>query len=443
MSGLLPRDAIHEIFEKAIGRGLEKRRDALLQGLGLYAATLETSNVPGDQLLLDLFALNSVTRLIGDILPLRLWLENAALAVGPLPEADYFRGRAGEIVAQPEPTPEQAKANAEQTLALLDQWAADNPALREAIRAASDQLDAISKRLKPLAALKRLHDHLHNFQVSSLQVLQAVLLQGNLANGITRDVVKGTVTAIDTLIRSGENEVEHLVGTREHAEQLDYLGELRRVKTRLTSAIDARSMELAEFGLGALRTLLRNWMPVLNVRLSYKADDLDITGLIDQLRRFASLSDRIDDSRSTRLREAATQLGVLHGEIAALIAEHDRWQRIDNDFWSMEENLLFGGEKPVALQAFSELWPAVVDKVERIAAGTPGWLDDARRHVQSFATHCPMPATSPIRPDAIEEFGDFIKAARLQFFDVDAALNRRCTRLSAITDPLEALARGF
>src|SRR5688500_149660 len=167
---LFPTDKLREIIDKALQSGLQSRRATLMAALGdRYEGTLETSDVPTDQLLLDLYAMNSVTRpAAGGAIPFQVWLATAATMLQPLPEAEYFSQCAAAIVAQPEPSLEQAKENAKATLATLHEWADANPALRAAIKAASSELDAISKRLRPFAAFKRLHDQLHDFQISML-----------------------------------------------------------------------------------------------------------------------------------------------------------------------------------------------------------------------------------------------------------------------------------
>lgn len=95
---LLPIQTLREIHEKAIAIGLEGKRPLLLAGLPLgYVASLALDPVPGDQLFLDLAAMNQAPAIDGGVAPLVHWLSQAAFFSGPFPnEKTWFNAIATE-----------------------------------------------------------------------------------------------------------------------------------------------------------------------------------------------------------------------------------------------------------------------------------------------------------------------------------------------------------
>jgi hypothetical protein len=219
---------------------------------------------------------------------------------------------------------------------------------------------------------------------------------------------------------------------------LEGLGEVHRA---LTGARESGSVEAAKFALSDLRRLVRSKMLRLNLLLYDSARRLRIDVLIGHMRAFAASLD-MEDPRAGQLRDAATRLLLLKSEIETLLTSHDDWQRIDEDLWTAEEDLVFGGEAEFALHSFSRLWPVMIERIARIAGpGTDAWYVQTRRFVDAFSERCPLPARAPVAPDAITEFGDFLKVTRDQFFSIDKELKVRCNRLAEIADPIEKLSR--
>jgi hypothetical protein len=75
---LLPHERILNIKSAAVAVGLHESREALLAGIPPEVrASLSTSRVPGEQVLLDLANLNLIGRLDEERVPLEIWLKNA------------------------------------------------------------------------------------------------------------------------------------------------------------------------------------------------------------------------------------------------------------------------------------------------------------------------------------------------------------------------------
>jgi tetratricopeptide (TPR) repeat protein len=92
---LLDHDGLLAIHRAAVEAGLASQRDALFAGLpSEFVATLpatDGSGSTGGLLLRDLSALDRCGALPGGMVPVRVWLKNALVLVGPRAEAEVFR----------------------------------------------------------------------------------------------------------------------------------------------------------------------------------------------------------------------------------------------------------------------------------------------------------------------------------------------------------------
>lgn len=94
----LPADRIQALYTAAVACGLASQQDALLAGLpGAYTATLPHAGQPAARLLQTLHALNDVPALADGMVPLAVWLQNAATLTSASPDARVFKDAMREI----------------------------------------------------------------------------------------------------------------------------------------------------------------------------------------------------------------------------------------------------------------------------------------------------------------------------------------------------------
>lgn len=436
---LLPAPEISELFLKAVQYGLHQRRSALTAGMdGAYLAGLEQASFPNDQMLLDLRALNVTDRVIGSDIPLKQWLENAALIKGA--ETDYFSALAEKILARPNPSVKDAEQGARSTLETLQSLAGSSEAFRRLLAAASEQFEAIAGSVKVLMAYKGLHDFLHDIQVFRLPLIQATLPAESA--GTNWALLKRFISELEFKLDDAHNEKVSMLkeDSRVRLDEERWLAEFKEICLAFNGAIKDSAADRAGDALVDLRGLIRYNMSRLNLLLYHSASRLGISALIDRLRSFASSLEE-KDARRDQLREAATRLFLLHSEIETLLSEHDLWQQIDDKLWSAEDSLLFGGGREFELRSFSRLWPVVVERVTQIAEPTAEWYVRVKQLADSFGANCPLPITLPIALVALDDFREFTSSARNQFYYIDSQLKNRCSRLTQIAEPLEELAR--
>lgn len=96
----LSLDEIHEIYDRGLKIGLHKKRDLMLLGLPMqYTAQLTDAGSEGDQLLADIGSMNQCPRIIGELVPLEVWLTNAAHHAAVYPEFREFFTKLSDKVA--------------------------------------------------------------------------------------------------------------------------------------------------------------------------------------------------------------------------------------------------------------------------------------------------------------------------------------------------------
>lgn len=95
----LTEELLDEVYEAAMAAGLASSRDALLSGLGDYAATLERHTTPAAQIRGDLGRMNAETDpLVDGTNPLARWLKNASQFVGPRRQQEVFQRALAELL---------------------------------------------------------------------------------------------------------------------------------------------------------------------------------------------------------------------------------------------------------------------------------------------------------------------------------------------------------
>lgn len=97
----LPDDRILAIHTAAVELQLAAQQDALLAGLpGSYVATLPSQGTPSARFLHVLRSLNAVTALTDGIVPLVIWLRNAAALTAARPEGRLFETALSHVDAR-------------------------------------------------------------------------------------------------------------------------------------------------------------------------------------------------------------------------------------------------------------------------------------------------------------------------------------------------------
>lgn len=121
------QSVIHDIHTKSIARQLETKRTVLLAGLpAQFTSMLTNEGAPGNRLLTDLHTLNTTEKIVGDIIPFEVWLQNAAYQVAVFPDLQkYFQEKAKQIA---------------------DKGLAKFPPAKDPVKAADAELDTVEER---------------------------------------------------------------------------------------------------------------------------------------------------------------------------------------------------------------------------------------------------------------------------------------------------------
>ncbi|HEX8514525.1 MAG TPA: hypothetical protein VF688_15640 [Allosphingosinicella sp.] len=448
---LLTQDRIEEIYTRALNRDLADRRDTLLTGLGhAFVASLETSRIPADQMLLDLNDLNVRVRPVEGVLPLARWLRSAGriLDISHPPDSAFFNGVADLLVVPAELSIKEVAQDAQDALLSVRSAGAAGGWLPKALAAAREDLATLLDQLVLLGVRKQFHDTLHRVQMERLQSIQAQVNRDTFNDPRQRNALVREVNALSMPVAEIRSDFEVLPedepgipGPR--AEESTWIEGLDGIRSRMVDALKpGGTFEDLSDGLRDLRQTIKASMSRLNLALSDSSRILRITELADRLREVALQAEMPADPNAVRLRRTATRLMDLRQEIEALVRVHDQWQRIDDALWQVEDSLVFNSERPSVLLSVAILWPTVVKGVIGIAGAPPEpWLEETITLRIAFEESCPMPIKPPVEKEARDAFSGFTRATRQQFFELDTRLRLQCTKLVGIARPLRDMVR--
>ncbi|WP_064832779.1 hypothetical protein [Rhizobium phaseoli] len=158
-SKILEIHEIESILKEAIEARLQEKRAMLMAGVpDEYLSNLEKNDVPGDQLHLDLLAMNLTTEpLVEGTVPLEQWLKNAAFKTGLFPKRKkFFSGFAekvdrivrGGVVAE-DPFPEKETPSDSTPASILTPLAASLLVLLKKMAVGNARLHRIYVRSLP------------------------------------------------------------------------------------------------------------------------------------------------------------------------------------------------------------------------------------------------------------------------------------------------------
>lgn len=311
-----------------------------------------------------------------------------------------------------------------------------DPAVSARLSEAAVDLKAIAANLALLAAYKNMHDVLHTVQLRLYPPITDEIAAfkddldaaGNLSiharelSSVAADATEFAATFPDAGLAVQEKGLSATLET---------------LATKLKEAADREDQPAAKAALMQLKQLLRFHPPRLNHNLVAAARQIPVGKLVETMRvAAASLADA--DPERRLLTDAGTALETLMRDIQAQVEEHEAWQMVENHLWGSEEALQRDDE--LAAEELTILWPLVTGQIEAIGVRMPGsWMEDLQRYATDFSTACPMPATPPLAREARRAFKRYVYLSRLHFYDVDRALQSRCSDVATLSQPLKQL----
>ncbi|MBI3435691.1 MAG: hypothetical protein HY056_11545 [Proteobacteria bacterium] len=342
----------------------------------------------------------------------------------------------------------EIKAQVEGVLAALErtrQSIAD-PRTKSAIGESRDRLEFVIKGISLLDIYKNLHDSLHRIQMRPFPALLAAarnmrripILVDNLRE--YQDQVRISVeTAKSMLDRLADEPALRSVEER-------WISKLEDVSNKYQQSLDARDTSAASVAIYRFWRLLEYDPKRLNERIFETAKALPLAELSAALRK---VSEALGNDAG-EIANADASLASLRANLRSRVAEHDMWQKVDDDYlWPLDKAFV---ESITLVEDFNAVWPETKLTVGALASLNPdaAWSRNVRKYSDNIDDELARAATAPGADDAAGEepmknlgrrFNEYRSEVRFRFFAVDNALKRECGMLIRLGDPLRSLLR--
>lgn len=280
-----------------------------------------------------------------------------------------------------------------------------------------DNLADVQRQIKLLGDFKDMHDLLHRLQYDCYGPMQQELgkFPGDLTSQMNLEKynvqMEGLIEEAGLLIQSktfagGEND------------WIELLQDAHQSLTNATLNGDAGELNTSS---SLLAHILSVQPTALNKMLNQAARELDLLQLVAVLEKVGG---RLDQAEAqARVQNGIQSIQKLNERLQGMIADHDRWQALENDLRAYEANL----------ESLPRMWKYPRKKLVEICAGrTETWAVIILKLVQGLDQLLTGQDAQTVEAYFLNLKGQ----VGIRFFTVDNELKRLCGNLRDIENPL-------
>jgi hypothetical protein len=242
---------------------------------------------------------------------------------------------------------EESRADAARTHAGLTALAAlmQKPMVRDAVVAFQTDLEATSHQIELLAALKEIHDHLHNIEFQCYRILEQEMIRFPADDLAVENLLDNELTLQD-LVEKVQQSVARAVVAQEAAAWIDDLVEARRL---LRVALQTQDPQSLRGCVRLLRRLLTKEPSRINERLNRAAGTLRLrpieTALSTVAGQLAAVEASVDPEAMRQLIDGVEALNRLAQTLTQSVYDHNRWQNLDVELRRVDAVLVHDMER--------------------------------------------------------------------------------------------------
>jgi hypothetical protein len=211
-----------------------------------------------------------------------------------------------------------------------------------------------------------------------------------------------------------------------------WINDLSRAGTLLGEAVEDLDEPSLDDAIWDLSRVLGQELSSINGSLKAAADSLRLGGLIETLGGVSGYlaGVGIDPAKLGQFERGLAGLGRLHDSMTTLVADHDRWQAVDNELRPIQTPV--GQDLP----GFRRYWRMVKRCSEPLyTERDEDWANKLRNDAEKL--DAALVAEEVMRVEMF--FLRFRSHAALQFYEVDFELKRLCGELTRVGAPLDDL----
>lgn len=292
----------------------------------------------------------------------------------------------------------------------------------------TEEIRAVRDQVAKLRDYKELHDHLQEVELGC-QNLVALQVRRSGQKRIDWELLCNAEITLQRIVGQLQDlqKDQHLPTS-----ETTWIGDIHSMWIELQQAIKNRDPWLLKNTALRLDRLLRIELPQINTRLNEVARNLRLSTLVRVMKNAADNLSTLDYPQASiqNLKQGTDALLRLNQTLMSLIAQHDDWQRIDQELRLIEANINRD------TQELEMAWPYVMHRVETLYdVITTDWVvlftSDVRELDQAIITANP----SFVRVC----FRKFSGHVGNHFYRVDRQLKDLCENLRQIDGPLRSL----
>jgi hypothetical protein len=322
-------------------------------------------------------------------------------------------------------------------IASLQRDVEEDAGIRAVVAASRKTLDQVSSSIDALFHYKVLHDCLHDIQLRHYREITGSAKELGSNPQASFELQQHVIDLAKICSRAREAvELLPAIGAdRTHVR--GWVEELELAIPKLRKAVREEDRHDVITAVLPFRSVIVSEQSRVNASLTRYAEDLPLDELSEILAKAVAAKPAGDASAVELQKAMVVSLHNIKSQLGRRVAEHDKWQRIENDFWEAEGNI--EQNTPESLDQFKEFWPAIKSRVDQIAStqAQSDWVKDAKEYAsqidQRIADH--ITNFESLRGN----FKLFRDTALFHFFNVDHDLKAQCGDILKIREPLQEL----
>lgn len=321
-----------------------------------------------------------------------------------------------------------------------------NPAVRTALSASIAQLTAVVSAVRSLAALKNLHDVIHQLFIRDERLTlhePAADIDHDFAAKRRLDDFHENVRTCRTMIESALREFpedDPRIGMHELWAQ-----RFGRLEADLGAALAERNPSRAVVAVRMINQKIESQPSVINSYIVLTARELELGDLISALQTVEAAVEG-DDSFANGI----DTLALIDERLNALVAEHNLWQEADDQLTEIDALERFGIADRFVYD-FLPLWQGVSENAQALAATRPSepWakaligyradVNDMLAAIETARASAGEDEMTRLRELLLDRYLSFRREARVRSFFVDLMLRETSSTLVEISTPITAV----
>jgi hypothetical protein len=328
----------------------------------------------------------------------------------------------------------QASADATRTGRGLTTLAAliQTPAVRDAVIAFQTDLEAASQQIDLLAALKEMHDHLHNVEFQCYRIIEQEMARFP-ADDLAVDNLLDNELTLQDLVEKVRQSAGRAVLAQEAS---GWIGDLAEARRLLRAALETQDPQSLRGSVRLLRRLLTKEPSRINERLNRTAGSLRLgpieSALAAVAEQLATVQASVDPQALRQLNEGVEALGRLAQTLAQTVSDHNLWQTLDIELRRVDAVLVHD------LDELIFTWPDVQRMAQALRRNVSApWAETLAREEEQLDGALQAQNLALVR----RCFYRFRRQAGIRFYQVDAELKNLCGEVARIATPLDSILR--